>query len=315
MLNAEKNESSVKVLSTEECLQLWKDKKYNATYRSFYSSWLGGITTEPQWMTLPMDDHMVHRGDGVFEAFRAIHGKIYLLKEHMDRLERSSELIGLKWPKTRDQVVNLIYQTLQASGLDTAIFRLFISRGPGGFSPSPYESYGSQLYIVVSDFKPMEESYYQQGVKVIIGKTPSKTGAFSQVKSCNYLPNVLLKKEALDQGALFGLFVDDQGFITESSTENLAYISERKEFVLPQFENILKGTTLIRLKNLIQEKHLMPIVQKNIRLEDLSKASEIFFVGTTLDVLPVSDLQGKSIPVGPWSARFRQLLIEDQSSI
>lgn len=303
------------ILNSEQCATRWKNRKYNQSYKAFYSSWLEGITTQPEWMNLPMDDHMVHRGDGVFEAFRAIDGQIYLLKEHMDRLEKSSELIGLKWPKTRDQIVHIVYETLKASGLSDAIFRLFLSRGPGGFSPSPYESFGTQLYVVVCEFKPMDDKFYSQGVSCIVGKTPAKTGLFSQVKSCNYLQNVLLKKEALDAGVQFGLFVDDQGFVTESSTENLAFISENDEFIYPKFENVLRGTTLIRLVDLIQKKKALPVVQKNIRLEELVKAKEIFFIGTTLDVLPVSDLQGKKIALGKYGLQFREWIIQDQKNI
>ncbi|MGE3759774.1 MAG: aminotransferase class IV, partial [Pseudobdellovibrionaceae bacterium] len=175
----------IPILTAAEVTHAYSTKKqdYWSGYLAMYSSWLGGITKDPAFMQVPVDDHMVHRGDGVFEAIKTINGKVFLFHEHLDRLEKSAAQLLLPIPFPRKELESIVLETLRAAGEPNALIRLYVSRGPGGFTTNPYECVSSQLYIVVTKFKPIAAEKYLKGVKVAISKIPIKDPWFARVKS------------------------------------------------------------------------------------------------------------------------------------
>lgn len=255
-------------------------------YHAFYSSWFGGIIKNPAMMLVPVDDHMVHRGDGVFEAMKAVNRSVYLMNEHMERLFKSADKIALNLSFDADHVKTVVLETLRAANQNEAVIRIFLSRGPGDFSVNPYDPCSSQLYVVVTSLKPPVPEKYINGVTVGKSKIPVKLSWMAQVKSCNYLPNVLMKKEAVDRGFDYVIGIDDAGTITESATENIMIIDQDERIIHPPLNNILKGTTMIRACELARE-HGMKTAIKLISVDDLQQAREVIITGTTLNVLPV----------------------------
>src|SRR5579872_1399183 len=133
-------------------------------YYAFYSSWLGGIIKNPRLMLLPLDDHMVHRGDGIFEGIKSVNRSVYLMKEHVERLFDSDKKISLDLSFDREHVKDMILETLKVANQNNAMIRVFISRGPGNFSVNPYDSIAPQLYIIVTSLKSPSPEKYRQGV-------------------------------------------------------------------------------------------------------------------------------------------------------
>ena len=302
-----------------QCLRAM-DHEHLQAYHAMYSSWLGGIVTDPALMLIPIDDHMVHRGDGVFEAFQCRQGGVYLLERHLDRLADSAAMIGLEWPLPRADLRDAILETIRASGRRECIIRLYISRGPGDFTPQPDTTLGSQLYIVITDYKAKEAVKYEQGCRVQTSRIPVKKTFFANVKSCNYLPNVLMKKEAVEAGVDYTLSLDENGFIGEGGTENFALISQDNEFLIPGFERILKGTTMIRMmelaQGLVQTGELAGVRQTGLKPEDAHQAREMLIFGTTASVLPAVEYDGRPIGTGkpgPFQKRFFELLQADMT--
>lgn len=317
---AEETIMSVAVLSPSEIQSKLQERAYAAqkTYLAMYSTWLGGITKEPGLMTVPIDDHLVHRGDGVFEAIKVVDGKAFLLQEHLERLELSAGKIGLKLPMPLDEMSEVIFRTVQVAGTKNAVLRLYISRGPGGFTTNPYECLASQMYLVVTAYTPYSEERYINGVKVGRSQIPPKDPWFATIKTCNYLQNVLMKKESVDRKLDFTIGVDPQGYLTESSTENIVMIDKNRTLVRPKLRQILKGTTMMRsfelAESLLAAGALTGIQEKDLTEMDLYEAQEVMMIGTTLDVLPVTEYEGKKIGTGkqgPVSAQLLQLLRED----
>ena len=305
------------ILSASEAFENLKRHAFpNRKYAAMYSSWLGGIVTDPNLMMIPIDDHGFHRGDAVFEAAKAVDGKIYALDRHLERMHVSAEKIGLKMPTDLREVA---IETTKASGLTNCILRYYVSRGPGGFTTNPYESVGSQTYLVITPLTPPSKAKYEQGVSAKTSSVPIKEGVFSTVKSCNYLPNVMMKKEAVDSGVDFTVSIDHDGIIGEGSTENFAIINKAGVFKMPSFDRTLRGVTLIRMMELAKEnpelrKLIAGVEQGPIRLQDILDAKEAMFLGTTLDCLPVSRYDGKIIGSGvrgPIAKAFQQVLIDD----
>lgn len=311
---------SVSILSPSEIQSKLKERSYPAqrTYLAMYSTWWGGIVTDPALMMVPVDDHLVHRGDGVFEAIKVVDGKAFLLQEHLERLASSADHIGIALPMTLEKIKEVIFKTTIATGARNAILRLYISRGPGGFTANPYDSIASQMYLIVTAYTPVSEEKYLNGVRVGRSEIIPKDPWFAKIKSCNYLQNVLMKKESVDRKIDFTIGIDPQGYLTESSTENIVLIDKDKNLLRPKLRQILKGTTMMRsfelAHTLLSDGTLSSIQEKDLTEKDIFNAHEVMMIGTTLDVLPVTEYEGQKIGSGKQgeiSAKLLRLLRED----
>ncbi|MES2855701.1 MAG: aminotransferase class IV [Bdellovibrionota bacterium] len=309
----------IKVLSADEVVENLRTKaQAGRNYAAMYSTWLGGITKEPSLMVIPIDDHGFHRGDAVFEAVKCIGRKIYALERHLDRMEISANYIGMKLPVSKKELFEIAVETTKASGIDDSLLRYYVSRGPGGFTTNPYESVGAQVYLVITPFKPVPKEKYENGVSANVSKIAVKEGMFANVKSCNYLPNVLMKKEAVDTGVDFTVSEDENGNLAEGSTENFAIITEDGRFVVPGFERTLKGVTVFRMmelvKPLIDSGLIKSVGHGKLKREDVLRAKEAMFIGTTLDCLPVTKFEDRIIGTGkqgPVAKKFLELMVAD----
>jgi 4-amino-4-deoxychorismate lyase len=295
--------------------------KHWDNYLGFYSSWLGGYFKEPWAMLMPLDDHGFHRGDGVFEAAR-VHQRAYIdLDAHLKRLENSSAAIGMKLPMPTSEIKSVCLELARRVDQDFAALRLYVTRGPGGFSPSPAEVTGHQIYAVLTKFKPPAEKFYTEGASAMFSSVRAKDAFWSQIKSCNYLQNVMMKKECLEQGYDFAVCMDEAGRLTEGSTENLLLVTKDREIVVPKFDYTLRGTTVLEVMKiadeLVRKGQIRAVRLADVRAEDLLQASEVAFVGTTLGVLPVSSVGKQPVGsggVGPVATFLHQRLMEKMSS-
>ncbi len=311
----------MRVISEEQVLsELRKKSKYaRGNYLAMYSSWFGGIVEEPSLMFLPIDDHIVHRGDGVFEAFRTQAGRILEFEAHLARLKRSASAIGISLPNDSSEIFSICLELMALAPKDSdVLFRLYVSRGPGGFTTNPYECVGSQLYIVMTRFQPYPEVKYQLGVKAGVSQVLAKSAPYCQIKTCNYLPNVMMKKEAVDRELDYTLCFTEQGELAEGSTENVLLFTSGGEVLAPLFDYTLKGTTLLRVLNLVRTQVGANSLVKSVNVarlyrSDIDQASEIIVVGTTMGVLPVTEWEKKPVgsgKVGPFFKMVHALLKE-----
>lgn len=288
------------------------EKPYFGNYPAMYSSWFGGIVTEPSLMLVPIDDHLVHRGDGVFEAFKCIGWNVYGLDRHLDRMEKSARGAFLSIPLERPQLVRTILETIRVGNRADCVVRVFLSRGPGGFSINPYESWASQLYIVITTLAVPPREKYEAGVTLKSSKIPMKKAYFANMKNCNYLPNVLMKKEAEDAGVDYTVSLDDEGFLGEGATENVGIITKSREFVVPRFSKVLRGVTITRVMELaaalVAKGDLTGIGERDISPEDAYNAAELMVFGTSFDILPVVAYDERTIGDGKPGPIFRKLL-------
>ncbi|MCB2225735.1 MAG: aminotransferase class IV [Desulfarculaceae bacterium] len=293
-------------------------RPWAADYLAMYSNWLGGIVTDPWLMSVPIDDHLVHRGDGVFEATKCVNGRIYLLERHLERLEGSAAAIHLQPPLGRRELAGLARAVVMAGGQRDCMLRIFLSRGPGGFTTNPFECPNPGLYLMVSRAHPLPEGAYEQGVNLGVSSVPAKSGFFAGVKSCNYLPNVLLKREAITRGWDFAVCLDPEGYLAEGSTENFGLVDQDDVLCLPPATHILEGTTVKRAAELatglVEAGELKGIERCDIKVEELTAAKEVMLFGTTLDVLPVTRVDGDEVNnglVGPVARELRRLIKKD----
>jgi branched-chain amino acid aminotransferase len=260
-----------------------------------------------------IDDHGFHRGDGVFEALRIVNRKPYLLEPHFRRMQRSASHIGIEMPLDLPALGKILQAGLAKWPSDSALLRLFLTRGPGGFSTNPKECLAPTFFCALMNFAAPGEERYKTGVRIGKSAIPVKRAWMATTKSLNYLPNVMMKKESVERGLDFTVSYDDNGILAESSTENIVVLTGNGELAHPPLTQVLRGCTMLRLFELVDEAKLLPTRREMPLTEkDVLEAEALFMVGTTLDVISVCEYEGKKFAVGPMGLKLRELIQADQ---
>jgi len=294
-------------------------RPFHEAMYAFYNSELGGIITEPLLMTVPVDDHLVHRGDGVFETVKCSAGLLYCLEAHLDRLFDSAQKIKLAAPCSRDLIAHAILETVRAGKHRECLVRAILSRGPGSMGISPYDCPKANLYILAHKTVAPFMELHPEGARVITSAMPVKAGLMATIKTCNYLPNALLKQEAIDRDADFAVNFDEQGWVAEGATENFGIVTSAGELVIPKPGRILPGTTMNRAYALadqgLRDGWLKSKTIRDIRADEFKNAPEILIFGTTTNVTSVTTLDGKPVgsgKPGPVGIKLNELILREQ---
>lgn len=213
---------------------------------------------------------------------------LYELDIHLDRFLGSASKAKISSPFPRSTLQTILVQLAAASHCKKGSLRYWLSAGPGDFLLSPAACPAPAFYAVVID---EDFSQCKEGVKVITSTVPMKAPQFATMKNVNYLPNVLSKMEAEENGAFASIWVDDDGYIAEGPNVNVAFISKSKELLLPKFDKILSGCTAKRLlalaPKLVEQGILSSVGTGDIALEQAKNSAEIMYVGSGLPILPI----------------------------
>ncbi|KAM5565498.1 hypothetical protein ABKV19_019483 [Rosa sericea] len=295
-----------------------ENQKGTQEFLAMYSSIFGGITTDPSAMVIPIDDHMVHRGHGVFDTAAIRDGYLYELDQHIDRILRSASMAKIGLPFDRESIRRILIQTVCASKCKTGSLRYWLSAGPGDFQLSPSGCNQPALYaVVVQDKSP----FSSKGVNVVTSSIPIKPPQFAVMKSVNYLPNVLSKMEAEEKGAFAAIWLDGDGFIAEGPNMNVAFVTKDTELLMPQFDKILSGCTAKRVlalaEGLVKEGKLRGVRVENVTVEEGKKADEMMLIGSGILVRPIVQWDEHIIgdgKEGPLTQILLNLIIKDMES-
>lgn len=279
---------------------------------AFYDHRLGVIGTDPRLLVLPLDDHLVHRGDGVFETLKCLNRRLYQVEPHFVRMRRSASSIFLEPPCPWEEVAGLTLAVCRAAGVDDCLVRVLLGRGLGGFSVSPADCPVASLYIVAYAYHPKPAEVFERGVTARRTTIPAKQSYLAQIKSTDYLPNALMRREVNLQGADFPVCYDDQGFLAEGATENVCLVDAAGRLVVPELTNALAGTSLLRAVELLKGE--IEVIFTRIRECDIASAREMCLLGTTNDCLSV--VRYNDAPIGdgrpgPVARRIKDVLVAD----
>ncbi|KAG8052481.1 hypothetical protein GUJ93_ZPchr0001g29627 [Zizania palustris] len=288
-----------------------KWKSTAVPYPAMYSSVLGGIIMDPAMMVVPLDDHMVHRGHGVFDTAMILDGHLYELDPHLDRFLRSAAKARVGTPFPRDTLRSILVQMTAASNCRRGSIRYWLSAGPGDFLLSSSGCSGPAFYAVVI---PTDYSQCHHGVRAVTTSVPMKPPLFATMKNVNYLPNVLSIMDAEDRGAFASVWVDDEGHVAEGPMVNVAFVTEDGELVLPAFDKILSGCTAKRLlalaPKLVDDGLLKGVTTRHIAADEAKRSAEMAFVGSGLPVLPIVEWDGQ--PIGDGKVGKVMLALSDE---
>ncbi|XP_062188721.1 D-amino-acid transaminase, chloroplastic-like [Phragmites australis] len=301
----------------QQLQEKWKSTS-PAPCTAMYSSVFGGIILDPAMMLVPIDDHMVHRGHGVFDTAMILDGCLYELDPHLDRFLRSAAKARIGSPFPRDKLRSILIQMTAASNCRRGSIRYWLSAGPGDFLLSSKGCPGPAFYGVVI---PTEYEQCREGVRAVTTSVPMKPPLFATMKNVNYLPNVLSIMDAEDRGAFASVWVDEQGYVAEGPMVNVAFVTAERELVLPAFDKILSGCTAKRLlalaPKLVEAGLLTGVGTRHMTAEEAKRSVEMAFVGSGLPVLPIVEWDGQAIgdgKVGQLMLALSDLLWEDMKS-
>jgi 4-amino-4-deoxychorismate lyase len=312
--------TTLKVLSADDVIAQFGAlrSRQPVKYWAFYSSQLGGIVTDPALMLIPFDDHMVHRGHGIFDTAGLVDGKIYDLEAHLDRFFASADRSKLRLPGARDDIRDIIVKTTAASGRRDGSIRYWLSSGPGSLELTPAAGAEPGFFVMVFAGLSYPDRWYTDGLRVMTTTYPIKPPLYAITKTTNYLPNVLMQMEAKAAGFDNGVFIDQNGHIGESSNMNVAFVSEDGVFKHPKFDHILAGCTSLRLLDLargLQSKGLVRDVQVgDIAVEEARRSREMLLLGSSIKVAPIVQWDAQTIgdgKPGPVARALLQLLEAD----
>ena len=307
ILNADDVLERLRALRARQPVKFW----------ALYSSQLGGIVTDPALMVLPFDDHMVHRGHGVFDTAALVDGKIYDLEAHLDRFVRSARTSKLALP-AREEMRDIVVRTTAASARRDGSIRYWASAGPGSLGLTPAAGAAPGFFVMVFAGLSYPEAWYTEGLRVMTTTYPIKPPLYAVTKSTNYLPNVLMQLEAQERGLDNGIFVDEAGHVGESSNMNVAFVTQDGVLRHPRFEHILAGCTSLRLlalaTGLVPRKLIGDVQVCDIPVAEARAAREMMLFGSSVKVAPVVEWDGKPIGAGapgPVARALRELLEHD----
>ena len=290
-------------------------------FSAFYSSQLGGIVTDPALMVIPFDDHMVHRGHGIFDTAGLVNGRIYDLEAHLDRFLGSAERSKLKLFGSREEMRDIIIRTTAVSGLRDGAIRYWLSSGPGSLELSPAAGAEPGFFVMIFGGLSYPARWYTEGLRVMTTTYPIKPPLYAITKATNYLPNVLMQMEAKEAGLDNGVFIDEAGFVGESSNMNVAFVTQDGVLRHPRFERVLPGCTSLRLLDLARSLASRGVVNGvevcDIPVADARAAREMVLLGSSVKVAPIVEWDSRPIgngKPGPIAKALLDLMEEDMRS-
>jgi 4-amino-4-deoxychorismate lyase len=315
--------ASLRILSDQDVIaQLRRLRaKQPVNYTTFYSSHLGGIVTDPALMVVPFDDHMVHRGHGIFDTAGIVNGKIYDLDAHLDRFLKSAERSKLKLPGTRAEMRDIIIKTTAASGRRDGSIRYWLSSGTGSLDLTPVAGADPGFFVMIFGGFKYPDKWRTEGVRVMTTTYPIKPPLYAITKTTNYMPNVLMQMEAKEKGFDNGVFIDHDGHVGESSNMNVAFVNHDNVLIHPKFDHILSGCTSMRLlelaKKLVTQGQLKDVQVGHVSMDDALAAREMLLIGSSVKVAGIVQWDDHTIgdgKPGPISRALMELLEDDMRS-
>ncbi len=261
--------------------------------------WLGDGLVDEQNAVVSVFDHSLLYGDGVFEGIRVYAGKIFECKAHLDRLYESAKVICLPVPMDIDAMTAAMEETVAANNIQEGYIRLLITRGIGDLGLNPFLCKDGKVVIIADNIQLYPEELYEKGMTVV--SVPSvrnhPLSCPPQVKSLNYLNNILAKIESIQAGAGEGIMYNHMGYVAEATGDNVFIVRNGAIYTPPVQSGSLDGITrqvVIKLA----EKENIQVIEKDLTRFDLYVADELFLTGTAAEVIGAVEMDGRKIGTG-----------------
>lgn len=258
-------------------------------------------------------DHGLLYGDGVFEGIRVYGGRVFLHRQHIDRLYESARAIRLEIPISPEQMMADVEAAVAANDITDGYVRLVVTRGAGTLGLDIRRTSDPQVIIIADTITLYPEQMYEDGLSIITASTMrNHSGALSpRIKSLNYLNNILAKIEGTDAGCEEALMLNHKGEVAECTGDNVFLVKRGVLRTPPTEAGILEGITRDAVIALARKEQI-PVEQVPLVRHDLYTADECFLTGTAAEVISVVRLDGRQIGDGTPGPITRQLRAQFQ---
>ncbi len=239
-------------------------------------------------------------GDGVFEGIRGYNGRIFRLDQHLERLYRGAKAIALEVPLTPEELKDVIIETVRRNELRDCYIRVVASRGEGDLGLNPMNCHsGSTIVVIVSSISLYPKEVYEQGLELVTCTTRRNlpTALNPEIKSLNYLNNILARIEVVRAGAHEGLMLNYLGYVAEATGDNLFIVRDGLLKTPPPHTGILEGITRQVVLELAQDMEL-PAREEQMTVYEVYTSDECFLTGTAAEIVPVARCDGRVIGDG-----------------
>jgi len=244
-------------------------------------------------------DHGLLYGDGIFEGIRAYHGRVFKLKEHIDRLFRSAKAILLEVPLRHAEVMKAVVETCRRNNIQDGYIRLLVTRGAGTLGLNPNRCKNPSLVIIADKIQLYPRELYEKGLEIVtVATTRNLHSALNlAIKSLNYLNNVLAKIEANNAGCEEAIMMNAEGFVAECTGDNIFIVQAGQLFTPPLSAGALYGITRGVVIDLARAAGVK-VAEPNLTRYDLFNADECFLTGTGAELIPIVKIDGRVIGTG-----------------
>ncbi len=244
-------------------------------------------------------DHGLLYGDGVFEGIRAYHGRVFKLREHIDRLFCSAKAILLHIPMSHAHLMHAVVEACRKNKIRDGYIRLVVTRGIGTLGLSPSRCKNPSVIIIADKIQLYPPALYQKGMEIVTVPTVRNlhSALNPAIKSLNYLNNILAKIEANQAGCEEAVMLNAEGFVAECTGDNLFIVKKGALLTPPLSAGALYGITRGVVMELAEEEGLA-VSEPNLTRYDLFNADECFLTGTGAEIVPVVKIDGRVIGTG-----------------
>jgi branched-chain amino acid aminotransferase len=244
-------------------------------------------------------DHGLLYGDGVFEGIRAYHGRVFKLREHIDRLFCSAKAILLNIPMSHAHLMHAVVEACRKNKIHDGYIRLVVTRGVGTLGLNPNRCKNPSVIIIADKIQLYPPAFYQKGLEIVtVPTTRNLHSALNPaIKSLNYLNNILAKIEANQAGCEEAVMLNAEGFVAECSGDNLFIVKKGALLTPPLSAGALYGITRGVVMELAEEEGLT-VSEPNLTRYDLFNADECFLTGTGAEIVPVVKIDGRVVGTG-----------------
>ena len=259
-------------------------------------AYVDGIWSPSDDARISVLDHGLLYGDGVFEGIRFYRGQAFLLDAHLARLEASARALALDLPLSRAETAAVVTEAIERTGLTDGYIRLVVTRGVGALGVSPHTCERPSVVVIAAPLAIYPEEAYRDGVVVVTSslRRSASDALPPQVKTLNYLTSVLASIECRRQGAHEALLLNAQGLIAECTADNVFLVSSGSVRTPSIAHGALAGITRRLVVDLARGEGI-EIVEAELTVADAWTADEIFLTGTGAEIVPVRELDGRSI--------------------
>ncbi|GHT65824.1 branched chain amino acid aminotransferase [Endomicrobiia bacterium] len=279
--------------------------------------YLDGKLVEKEDAKISVFDHGLLYGDGIFEGIRAYNGRVFRLKEHLDRLWDSAKAINLTIPIDKKEMEKAVIKTFLANKFSEAYMRLVVTRGCGNLGLDPGNCAMPSIIIIADSISLYSEELYNNGMEIVsVSIRRIRQDSLSpNIKSLNYLNNILAKIQATRSGVMEAIMLNSEGYVVECTGDNIFLVKDDVLYTPSPSDGALAGITRGAAIEIAKNKLKIPVKEERISTYDVYTADECFLTGTAAEIIPVVIADSRQIGDGKPGKTTLKLIKEFSSLV